>query len=195
MPSTGALLGICLTLAAGSQPDEPAAAPVFVPAQRFTLAWTHSIEKVRWEEDYAVLAATAQHPQPRLQALEARIHGSGAGMEPPEDARLINGQYHYQPPTWPAVPLRLTRSEFTPDYTLCLPHLVLAGGAAQSSQLSQPLQCQPLGQWLASDGGVTWLMPCTLERVHSPLAGVQALIGAQSGIEAKSSIRTNPEIK
>lgn len=160
MPSTGALLGICLTLAAGSPPSEPAAAPVFIPAQRFTLAWTHSIEKVRWEEDYAVLPSTAQQPGPRLQALQARIHGSGAGMEPPEDARLINGQYHYQPPTWPAVPLRLTRSEFTPDYALCLPSPTLLQDAAAEQQ-AQPLQCQALGQWLPSDGGVTLLMPCT----------------------------------
>ena len=47
-----AALGICLALAAA-----PADPPVFVAAQRFTLAWTHSIEKVRWEERYEVRAA------------------------------------------------------------------------------------------------------------------------------------------
>lgn len=127
-----ALVGICLALAA------TAAAPVFVPAERFTLAWTHSIEKVRWEEDYAVT------PQPpTLQALAARVGGSAAGMEPPDDARLVNGWYTYTPHLRNPSELRLTRSEFTPDYELCL------GG-----------QCQPMSAWLPSDGGVTRLTAC-----------------------------------
>lgn len=126
------LVGICLALAA------TAAAPVFVPAERFTLAWTHSIEKVRWEEDYAVT------PQPlALQALAARVRGSAAGMEPPDDARLVNGWYTYTPHLRNPSELRLTRSEFTPDYELCL-----SG------------QCQPMSAWLPSDGGVTRLTAC-----------------------------------
>lgn len=127
-----ALVGICLALAA------TAAAPVFVPAERFTLAWTHSIEKVRWEEDYAVT------PQPpTLQALAARVRGSAAGMEPPDDARLVNGWYTYTPHLRNPSELRLTRSEFTPDYELCL-----SG------------QCQPMSAWLPSDGDVTRLTAC-----------------------------------
>lgn len=126
------LVGICLALAA------TAAAPVFVPAELFTLAWTHSIEKVRWEEDYAVT------PQPpTLQALAARVRGSAAGMEPPDDARLVNGWYTYTPHLRNPSELRLTRSEFTPDYELCL-----SG------------QCQPMSAWLPSDGGVTRLTAC-----------------------------------
>ena len=55
---------------------------MFIPAQQVTLAWTHSIEKQRWEEDYAVQpGATAEAP-PVLQALAARVRGSAAGMEP-----------------------------------------------------------------------------------------------------------------
>ncbi|MBN9403014.1 MAG: DUF1850 domain-containing protein, partial [Burkholderiales bacterium] len=42
-------LGICLTLAAA-----PRVPPRFVPVQAFTLAWAHSIGKIRWEEDYTV---------------------------------------------------------------------------------------------------------------------------------------------
>ena len=57
------VLGICLALAAAP------AASIFVPAERFTLAWTHSIEKVRWEEDYAVLPG----PPATLRALQARV--------------------------------------------------------------------------------------------------------------------------
>ena len=71
-------LGVCLSLAAALQ-GTPA---VFVPVTQFTLAWTHSIEKVRWEEDYRVeLDPLTQLPV--LHATAARIQGSAAGMEPP----------------------------------------------------------------------------------------------------------------
>ncbi|MDP2222155.1 MAG: DUF1850 domain-containing protein [Hydrogenophaga sp.] len=126
------LIGICLALAASST------APVFVPAERFTLAWTHSIEKVRWEEDYAVTPSP-----PTLHALAARVRGSAAGMEPPDDARLVNGWYTYTPQMRSPTELRLTRSEFTADYELCLQG-----------------RCQPLSAWLPSDGGVTRLTAC-----------------------------------
>jgi hypothetical protein len=56
----------------------------------FTLAWTHSIEKVEWQEDWRV---TAQG----LELMQARIKGSGAGMEPPPEARLVDGWFRWQP--------------------------------------------------------------------------------------------------
>ena len=130
-------LGLCLALAAS------AAAPVFVPGTQFTLAWTHSIEKVRWEEDYAVLPAPAPGAAPVLQATAARVQGSAAGMEPPPGARLRCGWYHYHPAQTTHTELTLTRSEFTADYELC------PQGA-----------CQPLGYWLASDGHTTRLWAC-----------------------------------
>jgi len=64
-------------------------------------------------------------------------------MEPPDDARLVNGWYTYTPQMRHPPELRLTRSEFTADYELCLPG-----------------QCQPLSAWLPSDGGVTQLTAC-----------------------------------
>jgi hypothetical protein len=129
-------IGVCLALATALQ----SAPPVFVPVQRFTLAWTHSIEKVRWEEDYLVRRVNGR---PELQALTARIQGSAAGMEPPEDAVLRNGWYEYQPATWSPQGLRLTRSGFTADYEWCMKG-----------------QCQPLASLLPSDGGITLLTPC-----------------------------------
>jgi hypothetical protein len=128
-------LGVCLALAAAG----PLAAPVFVPVDRFTLAWTHSIEKVRWEEDYAVVPGEP----PTLKALTARVRGSAAGMEPPADAVLRNGWYEYTPTTWSPEGLRLTRSVYTADYDWCT-----AAG------------CMPLHQLLPSDGGITLLTPC-----------------------------------
>jgi hypothetical protein len=129
-------IGVCLALAAAGQ----AAAPVFVPVQHFTLAWTHSIEKTRWEEDYAVLPGA----MPVLQALTARVRGSGAGMEPPPDAVLRNGWFEYTPPSLAPHGLRLTRSVFTADYDWCV------GG-----------RCAPLSTLLPSDGDITLLTPCT----------------------------------
>lgn len=56
----------------------------------FTLSWTHSVEKTRWEEDWRITPAG-------LQIVEARVKGSGAGMEPPKGAVLNNGWWVYAP--------------------------------------------------------------------------------------------------
>ena len=61
-----------------------------LPIIDFTLAWTHSIEKIRWEEDWRVTPDG-------LEIVEARIRGTGAGMEPPEGAELRDGIWHYRP--------------------------------------------------------------------------------------------------
>jgi hypothetical protein len=95
-----------------------------VAAEAFTLAWTHSIEKTRWEEDWRV-AAGQLHP------VEARIRGSGAGMEPPAGAVLRDGVWHYRPVLPPQAGLRLAHSPYAAAYTLCI-----AGG------------CRPLAEHL-----------------------------------------------
>lgn len=59
-------------------------------AVAFTLSWSHSVEKTRWEEDWRVTLAG-------LQIVEARIKGSGAGMDPPEGSVLKNGWWVYVP--------------------------------------------------------------------------------------------------
>jgi hypothetical protein len=83
-----------------------------LPLSAFTLAWTHSIEKIRWEEDYHILDG-------RLVLEDARIRGSGAGMEPPADARFENGVWHYRPVLPPLERLRLTHSPYTAGYEIC----------------------------------------------------------------------------
>jgi len=83
-----------------------------LPLSSFTLAWTHSIEKIRWEEDYRIVGE-------RLVLEEARIKGSGAGMEPPSDARLENGVWHYKPKLPPLDKLRITHSPYTAGYEIC----------------------------------------------------------------------------
>jgi hypothetical protein len=56
----------------------------------FTLSWTHSVEKTRWEEDWLVTPSG-------LEVVEARVKGSAAGMEPPEGAVLKGGWWSYRP--------------------------------------------------------------------------------------------------
>jgi hypothetical protein len=80
--------------------------------ESFTLTWIHSIEKIRWEEDWRI----AGHA---LVIDEARIRGSGAGMEPPAGAVLKNGVWHYRPALPPQAVLRLTHSPHTAGYMLC----------------------------------------------------------------------------
>jgi hypothetical protein len=95
-----------LCLAAG-------AVSAVLAANAFTLSWTHSIEKVRWEEDWRAVDG-------KLSIIAARIRGTGAGMEPPADAVLKNGIWHYRPALPPQEVLRLTHSPHTAGYELCV---------------------------------------------------------------------------
>jgi hypothetical protein len=90
----------------------------FIATQEFTLRWTHSIEKVRWEENWQVRIDDARTPVLRL--VEGRIRGSGAGMEPPDGARLIDGVWHY-PVGHDMAEVELAHSHYTAGYELCLP--------------------------------------------------------------------------
>nr|WP_246316307.1 DUF1850 domain-containing protein [Tepidicella baoligensis] len=128
--------GICLSLALAGGP--PA---VFLPWEHFTLAWMHSIEKVRWEEDYAVVRDAGGVWS--LQAVESRVKGSGAGMDPPPGAVWRDGWFVHRPAAIRVDVLRLSRSDFVPDYELCT-----ATG------------CHPLSHHLPSDGGTTLVQAC-----------------------------------
>lgn len=79
----------------------------------FTLAWTHSVEKSRWEEDWRVTGSM-------LVIDESRIEGSGAGMEPPDDAVLSGGYWHYRPHLDPLPQVELARGGVVADWQLCL---------------------------------------------------------------------------
>ena len=110
---------------------------VFVATTQFTLAWTHSIEKIRWEEDYRIVDGA-------LRLEEARIRGTGAGMEPPPGAVLRDGVWHYRPALPALKELDLARSGYTADYELCLE--------------SRP--CRPLGEWIPVSAGTLVAKPC-----------------------------------
>lgn len=107
-----------------------------IPADSFTLAWTHSIAKTRWEEDYAILAG-------RLLPIQARIQAGGPGMEPPPDARLIKGWFVYTPKLQPQTKISLSR-QHADSHEICV------GG-----------QCRPLAQVApAADPARTEIFVC-----------------------------------
>ena len=115
------MLGLCLGLAGTLWAQ--------VPTDNFTLAWNHSIEKIRWEEDYNV---TSQG----LVLVEARVKGTGAGMEITDDAYFKDGSWHYQPKL-PILPvLRLGRTPEAGDFELCF------------TQISGKVQCQAMSHWI-----------------------------------------------
>lgn len=98
-------MAICLTSALGL-------VLATLSGDAITLAWRHSVELVKWEEDYRV---EGDH----LRLVEARIQGAGAGMEVPEGARLYRGVWHYQPDLAQLLAVTLTRSSHTFDYRIC----------------------------------------------------------------------------
>jgi hypothetical protein len=108
-----------------------------LPGPEFTLAWEHSVEKTRWDERYRIDGRS-------VTLIEARVEGSGAGMEPPPGATLQGGAWIWHPQSTHAE-LRLTHSTYAPDYTLC------AGG-----------RCAKLGAWTGAtaQGDVVTVRPC-----------------------------------
>lgn len=104
-----------------------------------TLRWTHSIQKTAWEEDY-------RREGNALRLVEARVRGTGAGMEPPPDAVLKDGAWHYVPNLSPLPSVALTHSPHVPAYVICS-----AG------------RCQSVDAWLPElpDHAIMTLEPCT----------------------------------
>jgi hypothetical protein len=78
----------------------------------FTLVWTHSIEKVDWQEDWRVTEAG-------LELVQARVKGSGAGMEPPPEARLVDGWFIWQPKRPAMAEVVLCNSGAAGEWRLC----------------------------------------------------------------------------
>lgn len=112
-----------------------------IDAESFTLSWVHSVERIRWEEDWRVTAAG-------LELVEARVRGTGAGMEPPAGAVLRDGSWRYRPALPPLPEVVLADAGVVPDHELC------AAG-----------RCQPLHAWLvlaaAPAGEPVRLAPCS----------------------------------
>jgi hypothetical protein len=101
-----------------------------------TLSWSHSVEKQLWEEDWRTTPAG-------LVIDEARVTGSGAGMEAGEDAVLREGFWRWKPGLPPIREIRLRRSGATADYRIC-----------------QDGRCRPLSDLLPGDADPVTLTSC-----------------------------------
>jgi hypothetical protein len=110
-----------------------AAGTVIAPlaAGAITLAWTHSVEKIAWEEDWRLTPAG-------LELVEARVRGSGAGMDPPPEARLVNGAWAWRPKVPPQREIVMRRSGATSDWRICI------GGWCRPMELLLPAEADPV---------------------------------------------------
>lgn len=80
--------------------------------ETFALAWTHSVERTVWQEEWRIDGA-------RLVLVTARVKGSGAGMDPGPDAVAEDGWWRWQADRSLAS-LTLARSRAVPDWQLCV---------------------------------------------------------------------------
>lgn len=105
----------------------------------FQLSWTHSVERVEWQEEWRVSDAA-------LTLDTARIRGSGAGMEPGESAVLKNGWWE-----WPG--------------TLSVPSLALAASGATGGgwTICTDGACSQIG---AVPGAPLIIAPCSGDAVR-----------------------------
>jgi hypothetical protein len=96
-------LALCLTL--GSLIIDLGAAEI-------ELRWQHSVQKSWWVERW-------QATEAGLVPLEASIEGSGAGMDPPDDAVRTAQGWSWRPALPPLPEIILARSGATADWQIC----------------------------------------------------------------------------
>jgi hypothetical protein len=78
----------------------------------FTLAWTHSVENIEWQEDWRV-------SREGLELVQARVKGTGAGMEPPPEALLVDGWFQWRPDRLPLQEVVLGNSGVAGEWRIC----------------------------------------------------------------------------
>ena len=94
-----------------------------LPTHAFELQWMHSIEKTQWLEHWQVSTS-------ELRLARASVATSGAGMDIPDHAVLVNGVYEYTVNLTMAS-VTLSHSPYTAQASLCINN-----------------RCQPLASWL-----------------------------------------------
>ena len=109
------------------------AAVLALASPEFTLRWTHSVEKVEWVEQWR-----AEPDQ--LHLTQVAVKGSGAGMEPADDAQLIGGWW-----VWHA------------DRRVPELYLAASGATGAGWTLCSGGQCHALG---AAPGPALRVWPC-----------------------------------
>ncbi|MEO5695779.1 MAG: DUF1850 domain-containing protein [Burkholderiaceae bacterium] len=123
-----------------------AVAAINLAGSAFMLSWTHSVERVEWQEQWRVSGA-------QLQLESARVKGSGAGMEPPPDATWRDGWWSYPSHLPPQREVWLAVSGATVDgWRLCpvgggcveIEKLAAGGQPIDRLRLSAGPRCEPL---------------------------------------------------
>jgi len=92
-------MGLALCIVAGGK-------AMTIATAVFSLSWSHSVEKTEWRENWRIT-------EQGLELTEARVKGSGAGMDPGEGARLEDGWWVWTPETPLAPELVLAASGAT----------------------------------------------------------------------------------
>ena len=115
-----------------------AAGALLVPlgASEITLSWRHSVQKSLWEEVWRETPAG-------LVIAEARIQGSGAGMDPPDGARLVDGFWRWHPGLPALREVVMRRSGATADWRVCVEG-----------------RCRSLGELLPAEVDPVTMKPC-----------------------------------
>jgi hypothetical protein len=101
-----------------------------------TLAWTHTVEKIRIEEDYRVAGGA-------LILTQVRTRGLGAGIDIPPGARLENGWWQHAPSLPPLPRVLLTNSRLPAGYEVCYDG-----------------RCRRLSEIIGNDDRMLALTPC-----------------------------------
>lgn len=86
-----------------------------LPTDAFSLAWTHSVERTEWREEWEVEGD-------QLRLVRATVAGSGAGMEPPPEAERDGAGWSYATRMPPVATVLLAASSFGGDYRVCWQH-------------------------------------------------------------------------
>jgi hypothetical protein len=102
----------------------------------FTLAWTHSVQKTDWQEDWQASAAG-------LTLIEARIKSSAAGVDPPPDARLIDGWWRWKPAPVSRSEVVLAHSGAAGDWRICIGEVCTALHQTLGAEAVGPITMQP----------------------------------------------------
>lgn len=106
-----------------------------IAATLFSLSWMHSVEKVPWEEQWRV-------EQDKLVVVQARVKGSGAGMEPPPHARLEGGWYVWTPTDGERREIVLRQTEFG-AWTFCATGAPCAPLTSLLPRAADPITLRP----------------------------------------------------
>lgn len=123
-----------------------AALALGLSVETFTLAWTHSVERTEWRENWRVEGGG-------LHLEEARVRGSGAGMEPAAGSKLVDGWWVYRPKLAPLTQLNLAVSGATGrGWQLCTgigcmdleARMTIGAEAPRAITLSARLPCKPM---------------------------------------------------